>query len=94
MRTTKRTIRMSTIAINSSSSAIENSACSVIEPWVADSGEGRWTVTEAMDLNLPAPVITLALEQRLRSREADPFAEKLLAMMRNKFGGHAVRTEP
>lgn len=48
---------------------------------------------EALDLNVPAPVITLALEQRLRSREADPFAERLLAMMRNKFGGHEVKRE-
>ena len=46
-----------------------------------------------MELNLPAPVITLALLQRLRSRESDPFTEKLLAMMRNKFGGHAVKSE-
>ncbi len=71
----------------------ENPTLKGIEPWVADSGEGRWTVTEAMDLNVPAPVITLALEARLRSREADPFTEKLLAMMRNKFGGHEVRRE-
>ena len=71
----------------------ENPTLAGIEPWVADSGEGRWTVTEALDLNIPAPVITLALEQRLRSREADPFTEKLLAMMRNKFGGHDVKRE-
>jgi 6-phosphogluconate dehydrogenase len=71
----------------------ENPTLAGIEPWVADSGEGRWTVTEAMDLNIPAPVITLALQQRLRSREADPFTERLLAMMRNKFGGHDVKRE-
>ncbi len=71
----------------------ENPRLEGIEPWVADSGEGRWTVTEALDLNIPAPVITLALEQRLRSREADPFTERLLAMMRNKFGGHEVKRE-
>jgi 6-phosphogluconate dehydrogenase len=46
-----------------------------------------------MDLNIPAPVITLALQQRLRSREQDPFTERLLAMMRNKFGGHDVKRE-
>ena len=65
-----------------------------IAPYVVDSGEGRWTVTEALELNIPAPVITLALQQRLRSREADPFTEKLLSMMRNKFGGHEVKSEP
>jgi 6-phosphogluconate dehydrogenase len=63
-----------------------------IEPWVADSGEGRWTVAEALELNLPAPVITLALQQRLRSRQENPFAERLLAMMRHEFGGHDVKT--
>ena len=71
----------------------ENPTLQGIEPWVMDSGEGRWTVMEALDLNVPAPVITLALEQRLRSRESDPFAERLLAMMRNKFGGHEVKRE-
>ncbi len=64
-----------------------------IAPVVADSGEGRWTVTEAIELNVPAPVITLALEQRLRSQETDPLAEKLLAAMRRQFGGHAVQHE-
>jgi 6-phosphogluconate dehydrogenase len=72
----------------------ENPTLKGIAPYVVDSGEGRWTVTEALDLNIPAPVITLALEQRLRSRESDPYAEKLLAMMRNKFGGHEMKTEP
>ncbi len=72
----------------------ENPTLRGVSPWVVDSGEGRWTVAEAIDLNIPAPVITLALQQRLRSREADPFTEKLLAMMRNKFGGHAVKPEP
>jgi 6-phosphogluconate dehydrogenase len=72
----------------------ENPTLQGIEPWVADSGEGRWTVAEALDLNIPAPVITLALQQRLRSRESDPFTERLLAMMRNKFGGHEVKREP
>ena len=71
----------------------ENPTLQGIEPWVADSGEGRWTVTEAMDLDIPAPVITLALQARIRSREADPFTERLLAMMRNKFGGHEVKRE-
>ncbi|HTP53956.1 MAG TPA: decarboxylating 6-phosphogluconate dehydrogenase [Thermoplasmata archaeon] len=76
------------------SALAENPTLAGIEPWVEDSGEGRWTVTEALDLNIPAPVITLALQQRLRSREANPFTERLLAMMRNKFGGHAVKEAP
>ncbi len=71
----------------------ENPTLKGIEPWVADSGEGRWTVAEALELNIPAPIITLALQQRLRSREVDPFMERLLAMMRNKFGGHEVKRE-
>jgi 6-phosphogluconate dehydrogenase len=75
------------------SALAENPTLAGIEPWVADSGEGRWTVTEAMELNIPAPIITLALQQRLRSREQDPFTERLLAMMRNKFGGHEVKRE-
>ncbi len=61
-----------------------------IEGFVPDSGEGRWTVADAIDLNVPAPVITLALIMRLASRQADNYANKLLAVMRNKFGGHAV----
>ena len=62
-----------------------------IAPYVADSGEGRWTVAEAIDLDVSAPVITLSLLERLRSREDDSFADKLLAAMRNEFGGHAIR---
>jgi 6-phosphogluconate dehydrogenase len=62
-----------------------------IKGWVADSGEGRWTVTEAMDLDVPAPVITLALQARFISRQDESFAAKLLAAMRNQFGGHAVK---
>lgn len=62
-----------------------------IAPYVADSGEGRWTVAEAIDLNVSAPVITLALLERLRSRDDDSYADKLLAAMRNEFGGHAVK---
>ena len=64
-----------------------------IAPWVADSGEGRWTVQEAIDLDVPAPVIALSLMARLRSRDDDSFADKLLAAMRNEFGGHAVKQE-
>jgi len=62
-----------------------------IEAYVADSGEGRWTVAEAVDLDVSAPVITLALLRRLRSREQEPFADRLLAMMRHEFGGHAIK---
>jgi 6-phosphogluconate dehydrogenase len=64
-----------------------------IAPWVADSGEGRWTVQEAIDLDVPAPVIALSLMARLRSRDDDSFADKLLAAMRNEFGGHAIKKE-
>jgi len=62
-----------------------------IEPWVADSGEGRWTVAEAIDQDVPAPVITLALQMRFVSRDRENYAARLLAAMRNQFGGHAVR---
>ncbi|OGT57244.1 MAG: 6-phosphogluconate dehydrogenase (decarboxylating) [Gammaproteobacteria bacterium RIFCSPHIGHO2_12_FULL_63_22] len=62
-----------------------------IAPFVADSGEGRWTVAEAIDLNVPAPVITQALIERLRSRDDNSFADKLLAAMRNEFGGHPIK---
>jgi 6-phosphogluconate dehydrogenase len=64
-----------------------------IKPWVADSGEGRWTVFEAIDLDVSAPVITQSLIRRFRSREEDPFADKLLAAMRQAFGGHAIKEE-
>ena len=64
-----------------------------IAPFVADSGEGRWTVAEAIALDVPAPVITLSLIQRLRSRDAESYADRLLAAMRNQFGGHAIKKE-
>ena len=64
-----------------------------IAPWVSDSGEGRWTVFESIDLDVPAPVIALSLIQRLRSRDAESFADRLLAAMRNQFGGHALKKE-
>ena len=73
----------------------EDAALSDIRGWVADSGEGRWTVFEAIDQDVPAPVITLALQMRFVSRQDDSYAAKLLAAMRNQFGGHAVkRIEP
>ena len=65
-----------------------------IAPWVSDSGEGRWTVAEAIDLDVPAPVMTLALLARLRSRDAESYADRLLAAMRQQFGGHAVKQAP
>ena len=64
---------------------------SSIAPYVSDSGEGRWTVAEAIDLDVPAPVITLALLQRLRSRDSESFTDRLLSALRNQFGGHAVK---
>jgi 6-phosphogluconate dehydrogenase len=64
-----------------------------IEGWVADSGEGRWTVADAMDLDVPAPVITLSLMMRFMSRRKESYAAKLLAAMRNKFGGHEVKSK-
>jgi 6-phosphogluconate dehydrogenase len=62
-----------------------------LKGYVEDSGEGRWTVQEAIDLDVPAPVITLSLLARLRSRQADSFGAKVIAALRNEFGGHAVK---
>jgi 6-phosphogluconate dehydrogenase len=64
-----------------------------LEPYVVDSGEGRWTVAEAIDLNVSAPVITESLIRRIRSREANNFTDRMLAIMRNEFGGHAVKKD-
>lgn len=69
----------------------EDQTLSAIEPHVSDSGEGRWTVIEAIDLDVPAPVITLALQARLVSRDEQGYAHRMLAAMRNQFGGHAVK---
>ena len=71
----------------------ENPDLSGVAPYVADSGEGRWTLAEALDLNVPAPAITAALMERLRSREVDSFADRLLSVTRGKFGGHAVKRD-
>jgi 6-phosphogluconate dehydrogenase len=71
----------------------ENPRLSGIAPHVDDSGEGRWTVAEAIALDVAAPVITLSLIQRLRSRDEDSFADKLLSVMRREFGGHAIKPE-
>ena len=59
-----------------------------ISPHVTDSGEGRWTVAEAIELNVAIPVISMALQRRFRSRDESPFSDRLLAAMRNQFGGH------
>lgn len=69
----------------------EDEDLSTLKAWVPDSGEGRWTVFEAIDLDVAAPVITLSLQRRIRSRMEEPYSDKLLAAMRNKFGGHAVK---
>ena len=68
-----------------------DSRFNVIEPYVEDSGEGRWTVEESINLAVPIPVITAALQARFRSRQQSPLAPKLLAALRSHFGGHAVR---
>ena len=64
-----------------------------IAPFVPDSGEGRWTVFEAIDLNISAPVITESLIRRLRSREDNNLTDRMLSVMRNAFGGHAIKKE-
>jgi 6-phosphogluconate dehydrogenase len=71
----------------------EDQTLSEIKGWVADSGEGRWTVAEAIDADVPAPIITLSLLMRLVSRQDQSYAAKLLAAMRHQFGGHAVLRE-
>ena len=64
-----------------------------VAPYVVDSGEGRWTVAAALELDVPAPIITASLIERLRSRDSDSFTDKLLSSMRNEFGGHAMKKE-
>ena len=64
---------------------------SSLQAYVDDSGEGRWTVQESVDLAVPAPVISASLQARFRSRQENSFGARLLAAMRNQFGGHAVR---
>jgi len=71
----------------------EGNDLSEIKGWVADSGEGRWTVQEAIDLDVPAPTITLSLLQRFVSRQDESFSAKVIAVIRNEFGGHAVKKE-
>lgn len=64
-----------------------------IAPYVPDSGEGRWTVAEAIDLDVSAPVITLSLLERLRSREGNSYSDRMLSALRNQFGGHQMKTD-
>jgi 6-phosphogluconate dehydrogenase len=64
-----------------------------IEGYVEDSGEGRWTLQQAIDTGVPAPVISAALFQRFRSRTPDPLSDRVLAALRNEFGGHAVKSK-
>ncbi|CAN5488331.1 MAG: phosphogluconate dehydrogenase (NAD(+)-dependent, decarboxylating) [Acidimicrobiia bacterium] len=71
----------------------ENPDLDGIAPYVPDSGEGRWAVVEAIDLNVAAPVISLSLLQRIGSRDEVGFVDRLLSAMRGQFGGHAVKTE-
>ena len=72
--------------------AKEGSDLENVRGWVADSGEGRWTVAEAIDHDVPAPVITLSLIERFRSRrEPDSYTDRVLAALRNEFGGHAIK---
>jgi 6-phosphogluconate dehydrogenase len=73
--------------------AKEGNDLAKIEGWVNDSGEGRWTVFDAIDHDVPAPIITLSLIQRFRSRrEPDSYTDKVLAALRNEFGGHAIKS--
>jgi 6-phosphogluconate dehydrogenase len=74
-----------------SAALAEDQDLGAIRGWVADSGEGRWTVFEAIDQDVPTPVITLSLLMRLVSRQDDSYAAKVLAAMRRQFGGHAVK---
>jgi 6-phosphogluconate dehydrogenase len=62
-----------------------------VKGWVADSGEGRWTVMEAIDQSVPAPIITMSLFRRFESRQEESFAAKILAALRNQFGGHEIK---
>lgn len=69
----------------------EDTELADIKPWVADSGEGRWTVFESIDLDVPAPIITLSLQMRFASRDEENYTARMLAALRNQFGGHAIK---
>ena len=72
----------------------EDPDLSSLSSYVEDSGEGRWTVDASVELAVPAPVITAALQYRFRSRQEDPVAGRMLAALRQQFGGHAVKRQP
>ena len=69
----------------------EDPGLDALEAYVDDSGEGRWFVQESVDLGVPAPAITLSLQQRFRSRQPSPLGARMLAALRNQFGGHPVK---
>jgi 6-phosphogluconate dehydrogenase len=69
----------------------EDRDLSGLKGYVDDSGEGRWTLHEGIDRAVPLPVITAAVYTRFRSREDNPFSERMLAALRNQFGGHAIK---
>ncbi|MDV2502946.1 MAG: decarboxylating 6-phosphogluconate dehydrogenase [bacterium] len=71
----------------------EDQVLAGVAPYVADSGEGRWMVAETIDQDVAAPVIALSLIQRLRSRDEESYADRLLAVLRGQFGGHAIKQE-
>jgi 6-phosphogluconate dehydrogenase len=73
--------------------ASEGNDLSNVRGYVEDSGEGRWTVQEAIDRNVPAPVLTLSLLARFASRQPESFSAQVIAALRREFGGHAVKTE-
>jgi 6-phosphogluconate dehydrogenase len=70
----------------------EDPSLSGLRPWVDDSGEGRWTIQEAIDMAVPAPVLALALFARFRSRQDNSFGARMIAALRSQFGGHPVRS--
>src|SRR5919108_1725473 len=69
----------------------EDTELTDVKPWVADSGEGRWTVFESIDLDVPAPIITLPLQMPFASRDDENYTARILAALRNQFGGHAIK---
>ena len=70
---------------------IEDPRLTSLAPYVEDSGEGRWTVDQAVELGVSTPVLALSLMERFRSRDEGAFADRMLAALRNQFGGHAVK---
>ncbi len=70
----------------------EDDQLAQLTSYVDDTGEGRWTVNESVEMAIPAPVITAALQQRFRSRQDNPMAGRVIAALRHQFGGHSVRT--